>query len=135
MQWLISSSYGKPCATWALPGCSYPHARVKDGRSVVDEIILDYIGSYLVRTRAWLFPKERKASDEHVEDDDEHVEDDGEYVEGDDEYVEGDDEYVEGDDKYVKGDHEYVEGDDGYVEGDDEYVESDHEYVEDDDWW
>ncbi|KAI6165296.1 hypothetical protein EDD17DRAFT_1894726 [Pisolithus thermaeus] len=156
MKWLISSSYGKPCATWALPGCSYPHARVKDGRSIVDEIVLDHIGSYLVRTRAWLFPKERKASDEHVEDDDEHVEDDdehveddGEYLEGDDEYVEGDDEYVEGDDEYVKGndeyvegddkfvegDGEYVEGDDKYVKGDDEYVEGDNKYGEDDDWW
>ncbi|KAI6146314.1 hypothetical protein BKA82DRAFT_1000439 [Pisolithus tinctorius] len=39
--WLASASNGKPCATWALPGCSFAHALEKGGRSVIDEAVVE----------------------------------------------------------------------------------------------
>ncbi|KAH7885629.1 hypothetical protein F5I97DRAFT_1929026 [Phlebopus sp. FC_14] len=39
-KWLTNGSNGKPHVDWALPGCSYAHARMKEGRSVVDKAVL-----------------------------------------------------------------------------------------------
>ncbi|KAI6145516.1 hypothetical protein BKA82DRAFT_995661 [Pisolithus tinctorius] len=52
-QWLTSRINGRACATWALPGCSYARAAVKDGRSIVDEAHACLTDDTLY----WLFPE------------------------------------------------------------------------------
>ncbi|GBE80256.1 hypothetical protein SCP_0214710 [Sparassis crispa] len=65
-EWLTSGSHGKPYATWALPGPSYAHARIRSGKNVVDAAVLDGVSVRLTDTLAWLFPGQKRVSDEHV---------------------------------------------------------------------
>ncbi|KAI6146357.1 hypothetical protein BKA82DRAFT_750658 [Pisolithus tinctorius] len=61
--WLASASNGKPCATWALPGCSFAHALEKGGRSVIDEAVVEGIEERLTRTLQSLLSEECESSD------------------------------------------------------------------------
>ncbi|THH03284.1 hypothetical protein EW146_g10473 [Bondarzewia mesenterica] len=60
-QWSTSGSHGKPYATWALPGDA-----ARYGTSDVDAAVLHGVSVRLTDTLAWLFPGQKKISDEHV---------------------------------------------------------------------
>ncbi|KAL6307062.1 hypothetical protein BKA93DRAFT_770352 [Sparassis latifolia] len=64
--WSTSGSRGRPCATWALPGASYAHARMRSGRNGVDAAVLDGVSLRLTDTLAGLFPGQKRVSDERV---------------------------------------------------------------------
>ena len=68
---MTSGSHGKPYATWALPGAACVHAIRPDGKSAVDAVVLDSVVTRLTDTLAWLFPAQRRTSDEHVSSGDE----------------------------------------------------------------
>jgi len=62
---MTSGSHSKPYATWALPAaCSY--AIRADGRSSVDEAVLKAVSARLTDALDWLFPGQKRISDEHV---------------------------------------------------------------------
>jgi hypothetical protein len=61
----LSISYFKPYANWALPGAACPYAIEADGRSSIDNTVLEAVGMQLVGTLDWLFPGQ-KISDERV---------------------------------------------------------------------
>ncbi|KAI6152620.1 hypothetical protein BKA82DRAFT_4112879 [Pisolithus tinctorius] len=63
--WLTSGSHGKPSSAWALPGCSYAHACVANGRSDVDIAVMNGVQKRLTHTIEKLFPGQRRLSDEH----------------------------------------------------------------------
>ncbi|KAI6152622.1 hypothetical protein BKA82DRAFT_4112897 [Pisolithus tinctorius] len=64
-KWLTSGSHGKPYSSWALPGCSYAHACVADGRSEVDIAVMRGVRERLIQTIFQLFPNQRRLSDEY----------------------------------------------------------------------
>jgi OTT_1508-like deaminase len=70
-QWMTSGSHGKPYANWALPGAACSYAIGADGRSSVDEAVLKAIWTRLTDALAWLFPGQKRISDEHVSSGDE----------------------------------------------------------------
>ncbi|KAI5980641.1 hypothetical protein EDC04DRAFT_2857824 [Pisolithus marmoratus] len=55
-RWLMSRTDGKADATWALPGCSYAHAIVRDGKSCIDESARRAVGECLIDHLYSLFP-------------------------------------------------------------------------------
>jgi hypothetical protein len=70
-QWMTSGSHGKPYANWALPGAACSYAIQADGRSSVDDAVLEAVSIRLTDALDWLFPGQRRISDEHVSSGDE----------------------------------------------------------------
>ena len=68
---MTSGSHGKPYANWALPGAACSYAIGADGRSSVDEAVLKASWIRLTDALAWLFPGQKRISDEHVSSGDE----------------------------------------------------------------
>ena len=64
---MTSGSHGKPYASWALPGAACPYAIEADGKSSIDNLkaVLEAVGLQLVDTIDWLFPGQKRISDEH----------------------------------------------------------------------
>lgn len=77
---MTSGSYGKPYANWALPGAVCPYAIERRSSSSIDKAVLELeaIGIWLVDTLGWLFPGQKRISDEHVSRGDENFDDDQE---------------------------------------------------------
>ena len=65
-RWMTSGSHGKPYANWALPGAACSYAIGRDGRSSVDDAVLEAVLTRLVDVLDWLFPGQRRISDEYV---------------------------------------------------------------------
>ena len=74
-QWMTSGSHGKPHANWALPGAACPYAIEADGRSSIDNAVLEAVGMRLVDTLDWLFPGQKRTLDEQVSSGDESSDD------------------------------------------------------------
>ena len=70
-QWIISGSHGKPYANWALSGAAYSYGIGADGKSSVDEVVWKAVLTRLTDALDWLFPGQRRISDEHVSSGDE----------------------------------------------------------------
>jgi hypothetical protein len=62
-KWTTSGSHDKPYANWVLPGADALEA---DGTSSVDEAVLDAVSVRLTDALDWLFPGQKKISDDHV---------------------------------------------------------------------
>jgi hypothetical protein len=75
---MTSGSHGKPNANWALPGDACSYAIEADGRSSIDKAVLEAVGIRLVDTLDWLFPSQKRISDEHVSGGDESSDDEQE---------------------------------------------------------
>ncbi|KAF5374108.1 hypothetical protein D9615_008811 [Tricholomella constricta] len=76
-RWMTSGSHGKPYANWALPGAACSYAIGADGRSSVDDAVLELVSTRLTDALDWLFPGQKRISDEHALNGDESS-DDGE---------------------------------------------------------
>ena len=72
---MTSGSHGKPYANWALPGAACSYAIGADGRSSVDDDVLEAVLTRLVDGLDWLFPGQRRISDEFVSSGDESSDD------------------------------------------------------------
>ncbi|THH16633.1 hypothetical protein EW146_g4031 [Bondarzewia mesenterica] len=70
-RWVTSRSHGKPYANFGLPGAACEHAMGQDGRSAVDGAVLRGVSIWLKDSLAWLFPGQRRISDEYVSSSDE----------------------------------------------------------------
>ena len=70
-QWMTSGSHGKPYANWALPGAACSYAIGADGKSSVDELVLKAVLTRLTDALDWLFPGQKKISDEYISSGDE----------------------------------------------------------------
>jgi hypothetical protein len=68
---MTSGSHGKPYANWALPGAACSYAIGADGRSLVDEAVLEAVLTRLPDALDRLFPGQKRISDEHVSSGDE----------------------------------------------------------------
>ena len=68
---MTSGSHGKPYANWALPGAACSYAIGADGRSSVDDAVLEAVLTRLVDALDWLFPGQRRISDGYVSSGDE----------------------------------------------------------------
>ncbi|KAI6143248.1 hypothetical protein BKA82DRAFT_4184288 [Pisolithus tinctorius] len=58
-QWLLSSSHGRPCPTWAFPVRALSVIYSTNGRKIVDETVQTKIKECLDRTVDRLFPRQR----------------------------------------------------------------------------
>lgn len=58
-QWLLSSSHGRPCPTWAFPVRALSVVNSTNGRKIVDETVQTKIKECLDRTVDRLFPRQR----------------------------------------------------------------------------
>jgi hypothetical protein len=65
-KWTTSGSHGKPYANWALPGAACSYAVEDDGKSAVDKAVLDGVSIRFKDTLDWLFPGQKRISDDHV---------------------------------------------------------------------
>ncbi|KAM6491131.1 hypothetical protein JOM56_013370 [Amanita muscaria] len=65
-RWMTSGSHGKPYANWALPGAACSYAIQADGRSSVDKAVLKPVSTRLTDALDWLFPGQKRISDEYV---------------------------------------------------------------------
>lgn len=65
-RWMTSRSHGKPYTNWALPGAACSYAIQADGRSSVDKAVLKPVSTRLTDALDWLFPGQKRISDEHV---------------------------------------------------------------------
>ena len=74
---MTSGSHGKPYANWALPGAACSYAIGRDGRSWVDDAVLEAVLTRLVDALDWLFPGQRRISNEYVLSGDESSGDEG----------------------------------------------------------
>jgi hypothetical protein len=66
-----SGSHSKPYANWALPGTACSYSIAADGRSSVDKAVLNAVSARLTDALDWLFPGQKRISDEHVSSGDE----------------------------------------------------------------
>ena len=66
---MTSGSHGKPYANWTLPSAACLYAIGTDGRSSVD--VLKAVWTRLTDTLAWLFPGQKRISDERFSSGDE----------------------------------------------------------------
>jgi hypothetical protein len=62
--WMTSGSHGRPYATWALPGAACSNAVGDNGISFVDKDVLEGVFIQLQDFLEWLFPGQRRVSDE-----------------------------------------------------------------------
>ena len=63
-RWMTNRSHSKPYANWALPGAACPHAIEADGKSSIDEAVLEDVGIQLVDTLDSLFLGQKRILDE-----------------------------------------------------------------------
>ena len=68
---MTSGSHGKPYANWALPGAACSYAIGANGRSSVNEAVLKAVLTRFTDVLDWLFPGQKRISDEHVSSGDE----------------------------------------------------------------
>ena len=69
---MTSGAHGKPYVNWALPGAACSYAIGADGRSSVDELVLKAVLMLLTDALDWLFPGQKRISDEHISSGDEN---------------------------------------------------------------